>query len=220
MQGTRCFFVTSILAISSVLAVLGLAPTAQAKSSVTTRIAKVEKQIEKLEKQQHKHQSVVRFFSNKERRWMLYPNQQAKPCWKVNPRGPLKLCTVARGAVRAHVRQLASVQAKIEHLKSLLLDTGNEANWSCIHRYERHPRQGWATRTGNGYYGGLQMDISFQSTYGPHVLGYPDSETMFRKKGTANKWSSREQMAVAEYARQSGRGYYPWPNSARTCGLI
>ncbi len=36
------------------------------------------------------------------------------------------------------------------------------AQWLCIHRHERHPGQGWRTRTGNGYYGGLQMDLDFQ----------------------------------------------------------
>jgi hypothetical protein len=83
--------------------------------------------------------------------------------------------------------------------------------WLCIHRYERHPEQGWATRTGNGYYGGLQMDISFQRTYGSELL---------RRKGTANQWTAAEQMWVAERAYRSGRGFYPWPNTARNCGLI
>ena len=83
--------------------------------------------------------------------------------------------------------------------------------WLCIHRYERHPAQGWATRTGNGYYGGLQMDISFQRTYGGELL---------RRKGTANRWTAAEQMWVAERAYKSGRGFYPWPNTARYCGLI
>jgi Transglycosylase-like domain len=83
--------------------------------------------------------------------------------------------------------------------------------WLCIHRYERHPEQGWATRTGNGYYGGLQMDISFQRTYGGELL---------RRKGTANRWTAAEQMWVAERAYRSGRGFYPWPNTARHCGLI
>jgi hypothetical protein len=83
--------------------------------------------------------------------------------------------------------------------------------WMCIHRYERHPGQGWATRTGNGYYGGLQMDLSFQRTYGPELL---------HRKGTADKWTPIEQMWVAERAYRSGRGFYPWPNTARYCGLI
>jgi hypothetical protein len=38
--------------------------------------------------------------------------------------------------------------------------------------------------------------------------------------GLANTWTPREQMIVAERARASGRGYYPWPQTARHCGLI
>ena len=85
------------------------------------------------------------------------------------------------------------------------------AAWLCIHRHERHPAQGWATNTGNGYYGGLQMDISFQRGYGAELL---------RRKGTANRWTAVEQIWVAERAYRSGRGFSPWPNSARACGLL
>jgi hypothetical protein len=87
----------------------------------------------------------------------------------------------------------------------------HRAQWLCIHRYERDPAQGWRTRTGNGYYGGLQMDLDFQRAYGPELL---------RRKGTANNWTAVEQMWVAERAHRSGRGFYPWPNTARYCGLI
>jgi Transglycosylase-like domain len=83
----------------------------------------------------------------------------------------------------------------------------HKAQWLCIHRGEG----AWTAHTGNGYYGGLQMDISFQRTYGGYLL---------RNKGTANHWSSYEQMWVAERAYRSGRGFYPWPNTARACGLI
>ena len=83
--------------------------------------------------------------------------------------------------------------------------------WLCIQQHERHPAQGWATHTGNGYYGGLQMDLGFQRTYGYDLL---------RRKGTANKWTAVEQMWVAERAYRSGRGFYPWPNTASSCGLI
>ncbi len=83
--------------------------------------------------------------------------------------------------------------------------------WLCIHRYEQNPTQGWATRTGNGYYGGLQMDISFQRSYGGFLLA---------RKGTADNWTALEQMWVAERAHRSGRGFHPWPNTARYCGLI
>jgi hypothetical protein len=79
--------------------------------------------------------------------------------------------------------------------------------WLCIHRYEGS----WTARTGNGYYGGLQMDLAFQRTYAPKLL---------LKKGTADRWTPLEQMWVAEKAHRSGRGFYPWPNTARYCGLI
>jgi hypothetical protein len=83
----------------------------------------------------------------------------------------------------------------------------HRSQWLCIHRGEGS----WTANTGNGYYGGLQMDISFQRSYGGYLL---------RRKGTANHWSPAEQMWVAERAYKSGRGFYPWPNTARACGLL
>jgi len=78
--------------------------------------------------------------------------------------------------------------------------------WMCIHHYE-----GSWTDGGSPYYGGLQMDIGFQETYG---------RALFAAKGTADHWTPLEQMWVAERAYRSGRGFYPWPNTARYCGLI
>jgi len=78
--------------------------------------------------------------------------------------------------------------------------------WMCIHRYE-----GAWSDDGSPYYGGLQMDIGFQQHYGGILL---------REKGTADNWTPVEQMWVAERAFRSGRGFYPWPNTARACGLI
>jgi hypothetical protein len=78
--------------------------------------------------------------------------------------------------------------------------------WLCIHRFE-----GAWTDSGSPYYGGLQMDISFQASYGGILLA---------RKGTADNWSPLEQMWVAERAYRSGRGFYAWPNTARYCGLI
>jgi len=79
-------------------------------------------------------------------------------------------------------------------------------DWMCIHRYEGS----WADPN-SPYYGGLQMDLSFQRTYGGPLL---------EDKGTADNWSPLEQMWVAERAYGSGRGFYPWPNTARFCGLL
>jgi hypothetical protein len=78
--------------------------------------------------------------------------------------------------------------------------------WLCIHRHE-----GAWTDPNPPYYGGLQMDISFQQAYGRELL---------RRKGTAENWTPLEQMWVAERAHRSGRGFYPWPNTARHCGLL
>ena len=82
----------------------------------------------------------------------------------------------------------------------------HKTGWLCIHRHEGP----WHDPNAP-YYGGLQMDIGFQRTYGGHLL---------RRKGTADRWTPLEQMWVAERAHRSGRGYYPWPNTARYCGLI
>lgn len=78
--------------------------------------------------------------------------------------------------------------------------------WTCIHGYEG----AWNSNTGNGYYGGLQMDYSFMHSYGRELL---------RTKGTADNWTPQEQMMVAEIA-YSKRGFTPWPKTARMCGLL
>jgi hypothetical protein len=96
--------------------------------------------------------------------------------------------------VRAH-----TAHSKAEHPPHLRA-------FLCIHRYEGS----WTDR-GGPYYGGLQMDLGFQSTYGRALL---------RRKGTADHWTPLEQMWVAERAFANGRGFYPWPNTARWCGLI
>lgn len=78
--------------------------------------------------------------------------------------------------------------------------------FGCIHRYEG----AWNANTGNGYYGGLQMDLSFQSTYGGEYL---------RQWGTADNWPVWAQMNTAIRAYKSGRGFGPWPNTRKACNL-
>jgi hypothetical protein len=77
--------------------------------------------------------------------------------------------------------------------------------WLCIHHYE-----GSWTDSGGPYWGGLQMDLSFQETYGGWLL---------RHKGTADHWSPLEQIWVAVRASRS-RGFSPWPNTAHYCGVF
>jgi len=82
----------------------------------------------------------------------------------------------------------------------------HEQAWRCIHRYEGSWRDQW-----DPYWGGLQMDRTFMRQYAPrHLL----------RRGWAHRWTPLEQMWVAERAYRAGRGFYPWPNTARMCGLI
>ena len=76
----------------------------------------------------------------------------------------------------------------------------------CIHGYEG----AWNSNTGNGYYGGLQQDLGFQRKYAPWLVQH---------KGTADNWTPLEQIWTAEKAVQT-RGFWPWPNTARLCGLL
>jgi hypothetical protein len=80
------------------------------------------------------------------------------------------------------------------------------SDWACIHSYEG----AWSANTGNGYYGGLQMDWDFMRAYGREFL---------RRWGTADRWPVWAQVTAAERAKRT-RGYWPWPNSARYCGLL
>jgi hypothetical protein len=77
----------------------------------------------------------------------------------------------------------------------------------CIHHYEG----GWSDNTGNGYYGGLQMDWTFMRHYGAGYLS---------RWGTADRWPPWAQLRAAARAYNSGRGFWPWPHTAAACGLL
>jgi hypothetical protein len=121
--------------------------------------------------------------------------------------------TMGRSLTRKLQDPPADVHAKIAVWKQVALQTRRRAQnpphkqqWLCIHHFE-----GAWNDPNPPYYGGLQMDLGFQRTYGRQLLA---------TKGTANHWTPLEQMWVAERAHRSGRGFYPWPNTARYCGLI
>lgn len=103
------------------------------------------------------------------------------------------------------------IAQKSLHKLSAPVISGDMSAWLCIHRYE-----GSWTDPNGPYWGGLQMDLGFQETYGGEFL---------RKLGTADHWPVAIQLLVARrardgYGRYGPRGYSPWPNTARYCGLL
>ena len=157
-----------------------------------------------LKKNLQESKNTIRWFESRKHRWRLHPRFET--CQNVarlfsSKRGDV--CYVSRQSYRAHKARKSRIEALLYPLPP------HYNSWLCIYSHEKGA-DGWATNTGNGYYGGLQMDLSFQGTYGGHLL---------RTKGTANNWTMLEQMWVAEEAYKT-RGFYPWPNTARACGLI
>lgn len=78
----------------------------------------------------------------------------------------------------------------------------------CIHSHEGS----WSdpNTSGYGYYGGFQMDYNFMEAYGGAFL---------RRWGTADRWPVWAQIQAAMNGYLA-RGWYPWPVSARLCGLL
>jgi len=101
-------------------------------------------------------------------------------------------------------RALRFWRQKVRSVRRLAAHPPHRTGWLCIHRYEGSWRD-----SGDPYWGGLQMDRGFMRTYAPRLL---------LRRGLANHWTPLEQMWVAEHAHR-GRGYTPWPNTARFCGL-
>lgn len=96
---------------------------------------------------------------------------------------------------------------KEAHWKTLLSykNPPHLSEFLCIHGYE-----GSWTDDYSPYWGGLQMDLGFQGAYGGYLMS---------TKGTANRWTPLEQIWTAEKAFKT-RGFWPWPNTARYCGLL
>ncbi len=141
-------------------------------------------------------------------------NWQRTRTWQLQdrlnePRWPTR--HLERQASRAYLHRLVGLWRDRHHdakqrLRAAMSRPAHYWAWICIHSHE-----GSWTDSGAPFWGGLQMDYGFQQTYGAGLLA---------RKGTADHWTPLEQMQVAEKAYTSGRGFYPWPNTARYCGLI
>jgi len=148
--------------------------------------------INKANRKIHKADTALRFV--KAHRWSY-------KLWVYN-----RLTLKFRQMLKEGHRRLAYLKKRLALLQRQLAIPPHKSAWDCIHRYE-----GSWTDPNPPYYGGLQMDWGFMSAYGGELL---------RRKGTADHWTPLEQMWVAENALRAGRGFYPWPNTARMCGLI
>ncbi len=103
-------------------------------------------------------------------------------------------------------QETLTVSRSATHL-SVIAPSWLTGSFMCIHHYEG----AWNSNTGNGYYGGLQMNAFFMQRYGGDFM---------TRWGTADRWPAWAQIAAAVRAYQSGRGFWPWPNTARACGLL
>lgn len=145
--------------------------------------------------------------------------QQASAAAKANAAKTIQLRQTARswelliGLPRAWTRAPARAPRAVSFWRQRLAAVARVAarpphkqGWLCIHRFEGSWRD-----SGDPYWGGLQMDRGFMRSYAPRAL---------LRRGFADRWTPLEQMWVAERAHRSGRGYGPWPNTARYCGLL
>lgn len=127
----------------------------------------------------------------------LYRRERARPTFKPDRLRNMVASRWWRRHPAAYVALQYAREAELYRPQFLCI-AGHESRWT------------WTISTGNGYYGGLQMDRDFQATYGPEL---------YRTKGTADHWTEDEQIAVASRAVPR-RGFHPWPNTARMCGLL
>src|SRR2546423_11235830 len=92
---------------------------------------------------------------------------------------------------RLWVRDLWKTRAT--RMQRLALNPPHKSEWLCIHRYEGR----WSDAEAP-YYGGLQMDLTFQRHYGGYLLS---------SQGTAEHSSPLEQMLVAQPAHRRARAF-------------
>jgi hypothetical protein len=102
----------------------------------------------------------------------------------------------------AHVLGRYRAQAR----RPLRLRLARFEAWVCIHRHEA----AW-NDSGDPYWGGLQMDRGFMRAYGRDMIAR-------HRGGLADTWTPAEQIVVAERAYAT-RGYAPWPQTSRSCGV-
>lgn len=95
--------------------------------------------------------------------------------------------------------------------------------WDRIADCETGHTMNWSLNTGNSYYGGLQENMTFWNTYGPHAFDQ-DGHDIGLVAARPDLASREQQITAAQrahdgYAGQPPRGYSPWPACSRSAGL-
>ena len=184
---------SGLLLVFAVICASAAVGAAQAKPARTTA----------RQQPRHAQADAVAFYTAAAERWRLETWYWQRLMGV--PRSPLATRSLQSSSVQ-RLQHVASVwRRRAETARRHAEHPPNLKAWLCIHHYEGSWRD-----AGAPYYGGLQMDLAFQRAYGGWLL---------RKKGTADHWTPLEQIWTAVRARRL-RGYYPWPNTARYCGLL
>jgi hypothetical protein len=173
-----------------------LVPQQAEATGATARRAQLAKRMAH-EAQLRRILSAIRSARNEVWRWEAVMSAP-RPRYAASAEGSPSL-SYRRSVLELWTRRAVQARRQAQHPPRL-------RDWLCIHHYE-----GAWNDPNPPYYGGLQMDMGFQQAYGAALL---------RRKGTADHWSPLEQIWVAERAYRSGRGFYPWPNTARWCGVL
>ena len=125
--------------------------------------------------------------------------------WQVRAQEAERRLQRVRRQSRARLRWVRHLQRAFRLQVRLGGASGLEKALLCIHSFEGSWRD-----AGAPYWGGLQMDDDFMGHYGPEFV---------REYGTADNWTPTMQLAVAERAYLSGRGFGPWPKTRVMCGV-
>jgi hypothetical protein len=194
-------FLTASAALLALVAAASTAMGADVVPAISTSVPAVSAKIQKQETIGSKalayYGSEIARFRLETWHWQRLTGAKLTPAPATRTLATLSATAIQRKATEWRIRLAEAHENALHppHLKQFL----------CIHGYE-----GSWTDTGEPYYGGLQMDRGFQQSYGAWL---------YATKGTADHWTPIEQIWVAEKALKT-RGFWPWPNTARYCGLL
>ena len=195
MRRSRLLLLVALVGMAVAFSVAAVPGLVQAKANATAKLTKAQRTVAA----KRLRQTLTQIQSARDDVWRWQTVMQAPRTAYVGLAEHSTSLRFRRSVLALWVQRADEARTRAQHPARL-------KDWLCIHRYEG----AWNDPNGP-YYGGLQMDVGFQQAYGAALL---------RRKGTADHWTPLEQIWVAERAYRSGRGFYPWPNTARYCGLL